>query len=213
MRRRLSKRIFDILFSLFVLISLSPIYLALALSIKCSSKGPIFYISRRIGLGGKLIRCFKFRTMYPDADFQLHHLLASNKSFAYEWATFHKLFNDPRVTPIGRFLRKTSLDELPQFFNVLLGDLSVVGPRGIQFRGPPEMYLEKMYRLYGDKTPCILSVRPGITGLWQISGRNLVSFEERKQLDILYATEYTLWQDILVICKTIPTILCSKGAF
>ncbi|MBX9743928.1 MAG: sugar transferase, partial [Chlamydiales bacterium] len=136
MRRRFYKRIFDILFSLFVLISLFPLYLALALLIKCSSRGPVFYISRRIGLGGKLIKCFKFRTMYPDADFQLQHLLASNKNFAYEWATFHKLFNDPRVTPIGRFLRKTSLDELPQFFNVLLGDLSVVGPRGIQFRGP-----------------------------------------------------------------------------
>ncbi len=212
-RRKFFKRLFDIFFSLAMLFCLSPLYLLLAVLVKCSSEGPIFYTSRRIGLGGKIIHCIKFRTMEKDADVKLPKLLASNPQLAAEWALFDKLHQDPRITPIGRFLRKTSLDELPQFFNVLTGDLSVVGPRALHVYGPIESHVQQMRRIYGEKTDQILSVRPGITGIWQISGRSFIPIEERCQLDALYVQQQTFWRDMLVICKTIPAVLYSKGAF
>jgi Sugar transferases involved in lipopolysaccharide synthesis len=212
-RRKLFKRLFDIFFSLTILIALSPLYLLLAIFVKYSSEGPIFYTSRRIGRKGKIIDCLKFRTMEKGADDKLTDLLASDPKLAAEWALFDKLYQDPRVTPLGRFLRKTSLDELPQFFNVLTGDLSVVGPRALHIIGSPETYLKEMRRIYGDKTDQILSVRPGITGIWQISGRSFIPIEERCRLDALYVQHQTFWQDLKVICKTIPAVLHSKGAF
>lgn len=208
-----AKRLFDILFSLTFLFCFSPLYLILILLVKLSSEGPVFYKSTRLGRGGRTIDCLKFRTMYKDADTRLEELLAANPDMADEWRAFQKLKNDPRITPIGRFMRKTSLDELPQFINVLKGDLSVVGPRPPTLMGPPESYLHEICCLYGDSAAKILSVRPGITGVWQVSGRSAIPFEERKKIEASYAETRTFWQDLRVIFKTIPAVLFSKGAF
>ena len=207
------KRLFDIAFSLFVLLFLSPLYLLIALAIKCSSKGSVFYKSRRLGRGGVLFDCLKFRTMdeMDDADFS--RLLSSNPSLAKEWAEFHKLKNDPRITRIGRFLRKTSLDELPQFLNVLKGNLSVVGPRAPHLGNDVRSYEAAIKRLYQGKVEKILSVRPGITGIWQVSGRNELSTKKRCELEAYYAERPSFWQDIKLLCKTIPAVLRAKGAF
>lgn len=199
------KRLFDLIFSLSFLFFFSPLYLLIAIAVKCSSKGPILYKSLRVGKGGKLFRCFKFRTMYKDAESKLDEILSSDPKLAEEWAKFDKLKIDPRVTLLGRFLRKTSLDELPQFLNVLKGDLSVVGPRPYD--------LEASSRLVPEEADSIFSVRPGITGIWQVSGRNALSFKDRRQLDVLYAKQHSFWQDMLLLCKTIPVVLRSKGAF
>ncbi|MCC6127638.1 MAG: sugar transferase [Chlamydiae bacterium] len=199
------KRLFDLAFSFLFLCFFSYIYLLVSIAVKCSSKGSIFYKSRRVGKDGKLFDCFKFRTMYEDAESRLDDILASNPVFAEEWAQFDKLKFDPRVTSVGRFLRKTSLDELPQFFNVLKGDLSVVGPRPYD--------LEASARLLENEASSIFSVRPGITGIWQVSGRNALSFQRRRQLDVLYAERHSFWQDMKLLCKTIPAVLRSKGAF
>ncbi len=212
-RQRFFKRLFDLFFSLSVLIFLSPLYLLLAVLIKCSSPGSVFYRSQRIGRGGKVIGCLKFRTMEKDADAKLQSLLASRPELADEWKRFDKLHHDPRVTPLGKFLRKTSLDELPQFFNVLMGDLSVVGPRALHLSSSPKTRLQEIRRLYGEKTDQILSVRPGITGIWQISGRSFIPLDERCKLDALYVQQQTFWKDVKVICKTIPAIFQCKGAF
>lgn len=212
-RRQVLKRLFDIFFSLFILILFSPLYLVLAILVKCSSDGPIFYTSRRIGKSGKIIHCLKFRTMVKDADAKLTCLLASHPALAAEWELFDKLHQDPRITSVGKLLRKTSLDELPQFFNVLTGDLSVVGPRALHLADSPETSLQKIRRIYGGKTDQILSIRPGITGVWQVSGRSSLPIEERSRLDTLYVEQQTFWQDLKVICKTIPAVLHSKGAF
>ncbi len=207
------KRTFDFCFSLSFLLFFAPLYLLMALLVKVSSKGPVFYKSRRLGRGGKTIDCLKFRTMYADADERLADLLASSPSLANEWKQFQKLQNDPRITPLGRLMRKTSLDELPQFINVLKGDLSVVGPRPPTLMGPPEEYLQEIRLLYGEMTPKILSVRPGITGVWQVSGRSSLTFEERKKIEAAYAESRTFWKDLVVIAKTVPAVLFSKGAY
>ena len=126
---------------------------------------------------------------------------------------FQKVKHDPRITPIGYYLRKTSLDELPQFWNVLKGDLSLVGPRPPTLMGPEEHYLQEIYLLYGEKTNTILSVRPGITGIWQISGRSHISFSERCAMEENYALNHSLWQDLVILAKTVPVVFSSKGAF
>lgn len=209
LHKLITKRLFDICFSLAFLTFFAPLFLGLSLAVKLSSQGPIFYRSRRIGKGGKTIYCVKFRSMYVDAEERLQSLIQDNKE---EWIKFQKLAKDPRITPIGRFLRVTSLDEIPQFWNVLKGDLSVVGPRPPTLVGPPEMMRLEIATLYGEKMNTILSVRPGITGIWQISGRSQIPFEERCLLDEKYAKEHTLWKDLCVIAKTIPAVFCAKGA-
>lgn len=207
------KRAFDIVFSSLFLLVFSPLYLLIGLIVGFTSPGPVFYKSRRLGRGGKIIECWKFRTMYKDAEIRLHHLLESDEQFRSEWETFQKVKLDPRITPIGAFMRKTSLDELPQFWNVLKGDLSVVGPRPPTLLGPPEQFLSEIRVLYGESTAKILSVRPGITGLWQVSGRSGISFDERRKIEERYAENRTFYQDIIVIAKTIPAVLFSRGAF
>jgi undecaprenyl-phosphate galactose phosphotransferase len=207
------KRTFDIVFSLLFLSLFSPLFLALALLVRCTSSGPVFYKSRRLGRGGKLIECWKFRSMYKDADERLCDLLQSDLRFRAEWEAFQKVKEDPRITPVGRFLRKTSLDEIPQFWNVLKGDLSVVGPRPPTLMGPPERFLDEIRLLYGERAERILSVRPGITGAWQISGRSQIPFEERCRIEESYAASRTFWKDLVLIAKTIPAVLFSKGAF
>lgn len=208
-----AKRIFDIFFSLAVLLLLFPLYLIVSLLIGLSSPGPIFYASARVGRGGKLINCFKFRTMYKDADILLHKILEENPHLKNEWTKFQKLKEDPRITPIGRFLRKTSLDELPQFFNVLKGDLSIVGPRPFALIGPKSNYQNEIKLYLGDKTEKILSIRPGITGLWQISGRSHISIEERILLEERYIDNQSFWMDLSLIFKTIPKIFFPTGAY
>lgn len=207
------KRAFDIVFSGAVLVLFSPIFLSIGAAVLITSPGPVIYGSKRLGQAGKAIECYKFRTMYKDADVQLQKLLASNREMQREWEIYQKLKTDPRITPIGRFLRKTSLDELPQFWNVLKGDLSVVGPRPPTLVGPPENFLKEIKLVYGDAAWKILTVKPGITGVWQISGRSQISMEERKKMEINYAETRTFWKDLVVICKTIPAVLFSRGAF
>lgn len=209
----LVKRGFDILFSVVFITTFSPIFFCLALLVFATSPGPVFYKSKRLGRGGKIIECLKFRSMYKDAEERLIHLLDSNDKLREEWKLYQKLEQDPRITPIGRFLRRTSLDELPQFWNVLKGDLSVVGPRPPTLIGPPESFLQEIHLLYGNKVHNILSVRPGITGVWQTSGRSKIPFEERCLLEEKYALTRTFWLDLVLIMKTVPAVLFSRGAF
>lgn len=199
------KRIFDIVFSLLVLTLGSPIFLLIALAVKCSSKGPIFYSHERIGRGGKPFACYKYRTMYRDADQRLEELLQQHPELRQEWEANRKLKNDPRVIPFGSFLRKTSLDELPQFWNVLKGDLSVVGPRPVVH--------QEIQKHFGEKAGVILSIRPGLTGIWQVSGRSDMAYTVRIQLDELYVDTQSLLLDLKLIFKTIPAMLFSKGAY
>lgn len=207
------KRAFDIVFSTFFLLVTSPLLTLLALIIRCTSKGPIIYRSIRLGKGGKQICCLKFRTMHEDADKKLKELLVSDLEKQKEWKMFQKLKQDPRITSIGRFLRRTSLDEVLQFWNVLKGDLSVVGPRPLTLCGTPDTYLDEVKSIYGENALLILSVRPGITGVWQISGRSNISLKRRQEMEANYILRRTFFADFLVILKTIPAVLFSKGAY
>lgn len=199
------KRIFDILFSLSVLILGLPIFVLIGLIIFITSPGKIFYSHLRVGRGGKTFRCYKFRTMIPNSDKFLAQLLLDPK-VKKEWDQTFKLKNDPRITSVGGFLRKTSLDELPQFWNVLKGDLSVVGPRPI--------VQEEVIKYLGIKAAKILSIRPGLTGPWQVSGRSDIScYQKRIELDEFYIDNRTLLLDIKLIAKTIPVMILSKGAY
>jgi exopolysaccharide production protein ExoY len=200
------KRGFDILFSLACLIIGAPVYLLIALFIFVTSPGKVIYSHERIGRGGKSFHCYKFRSMYPDADQRLQIILATHPYLREEWEKTYKLKNDPRITPFGAFLRKTSLDELPQFWNVLKGDLSVVGPRPV--------VKDEMTKYYQVKAYKILSIRPGLTGIWQVSGRSdIQSYEKRIQMDEYYVNNHSFLLDMKLIAKTIPAILFSKGAY
>ncbi|WP_068468406.1 sugar transferase [Candidatus Protochlamydia phocaeensis] len=200
------KRAFDIAFSLACLILGAPVFLLIGLFIFCTSPGKIIYSHERIGRGGKPFRCYKFRSMYSDADKRLKEILASNPQLREEWERSFKLKNDPRITPFGAFLRKTSLDELPQFWNVLKGDLSIVGPRPV-VKAEVEKYL-------GPKAYKILSIRPGLTGLWQVSGRSDINcYQKRIQLDEQYVDNRSFFLDLKLIFKTIPAMLFSRGAY
>lgn len=199
------KRAFDILFSLFVLICGFPLFCVIAFAIRLTSRGFVFYSHERIGRGGTPFRCYKFRTMHRDADARLKEILKSDRNKFMEWQLTHKLKDDPRVTPIGNFLRRTSLDELPQFWNVLKGDLSVVGPR-------PVVHAEVIRHL-GVKAHKILSIRPGLTGIWQVSGRSDTSYSTRVMLDEKYVDTHSLLLDLKLIAKTIPSMISSKGAY
>lgn len=204
----LSKRTLDIFFSLFVLFFGLPIFVILAIIIKVTSPGSVFYTSKRIGKNGKLFTCWKFRSMFCDAEHRLTQLLAENPHYRKEWKKYFKLKEDPRLTRIGKFLRKTSLDEFPQFWNVLLGDLSLVGPRPFL---PNEMQAIK--QVIGKQTQALFSVKPGLTGVWQTSGRNHLTFEQRILLDLNYLNLRSFLFDLTIIGKTIPMLVYPKGAF
>lgn len=199
------KRICDILFSLTALIFSLPLTIPILMVTRLSSPGPAIYGQLRIGRGGKPFKCYKFRTMYADAEERLQFILKNDSTLRQEWLTTRKLKNDPRVTRIGNFLRKTSLDEIPQFLNVLKGDMSVVGPRPV--------VSEEITTHYGPKAHKILTVRPGITGIWQVSGRNDTSYAERVALDEYYVDHRTLWVDFKLFSKTIPVLLTRRGAY
>ncbi|HEY2809859.1 MAG TPA: sugar transferase [Rhabdochlamydiaceae bacterium] len=202
------KRGFDILVSSCVLLCGLPLFTLIAAIIKCSSPGPIFYCSMRLGRDGKLFKFWKFRSMYKDASQKLDQLLRSNHELRKEWNVYFKLKNDPRITCFGKFLRKTSLDEFPQFWNVLKGDLSIVGPRPYL---PNE--LETIKKIAGVQVQKMLAVRPGLTGIWQTSGRNCLTFEQRVKLDLKYIGSRSFLFDLRLIAKTIPLLLFPKGAF
>lgn len=182
------------------LIAIAPILLALAIIVKLDSPGPIIYKRRVMGINGRVFNAYKFRTMRMNGD----EILAQHPELQAELAQNHKLKNDPRITRVGHFLRKSSLDELPQLFNVLKRDMSLVGPRMIS---PAEM--EK----YNDWGLNLLTVLPGITGLWQVSGRSDISYDERVQLDMYYIRNWTIWLDIQLLLQTIPAILKGRGAY
>ncbi|MGK7872165.1 MAG: sugar transferase [Xenococcaceae cyanobacterium] len=189
-----AKRIFDVVFSLFVLIVFSPLYLLLAALIAISSPGPIFYVQQRVGKNYKGFGCIKFRTMVNNADEMLQSMMANSPQMREEFEDNFKLKHDPRVTWIGKFLRLTNLDEFPQFWNVLKGDMSVVGPRPLV---PEELYK------YGHRIDKVLTIRPGITGLWQVSGRNDIPYPQRVKMDVYYVNDRNWFMDLWVIVKTI----------
>jgi len=195
------KRFLDILFSLLALIILSPLFLVLAILIKLTSPGPIFFVQVRIGQYGRSFCFFKFRSMYIDAEQRKQELMAQNESAD---GVIFKMKNDPRITPIGRIIRKTSMDELPQFLNVLFGDMSLVGPR------PPVPSEVKEYSIEARKR---LNVKPGLTCLWQVSGRSDIPFKEQVKLDKEYISSRSLKSDFLILLKTIPAILSGRGAY
>lgn len=196
------KRFADIVISLLFLIILSPVFLVVALIIKCSDGGNVIYKSKRIGLHGKEINVFKFRSMKMNAD-KLEDVLSEEELEQYKKE--YKLTDDKRVTKIGKFLRKTSIDELPQLFNVLIGNMSLVGPR-------PVLYEETL--LYGDQRDVLLSVKPGITGLWQASGRSNITYENglRQQTELRYVAERSILFDLKIIFMTVGAVLKMDGA-
>ncbi|AVX30362.1 exopolysaccharide biosynthesis polyprenyl glycosylphosphotransferase [Carboxydocella thermautotrophica] len=188
--QRMAKRAFDVVFSSLVLIGGAPVFLLIAILIKLDSKGPVFFIQPRVGLNGRIFKMIKFRTMVPDAEARLKEVAHLNEM---DGPVF-KITNDPRITRVGKFLRKTSLDELPQFINVLLGDMSVVGPRPA---------LPREVAQYDSRYRRRLSVKPGITCIWQVSGRNDVSFEEWMGMDMEYIDRASLWLDLALVVKTV----------
>lgn len=196
----LIKRTFDLLFAVAALAAVAPVMIVTALAVKLTSAGPIFYKSERIGIDGKPFRMTKFRSMYVDADARQAELIEANGGNAL----FFKMKDDPRVTKVGKVIRKFSIDELPQFFDVLTGDMSVVGPR-------PQVRRE--VDTYDDLVSHRLAVKPGLTGLWQISGRSDLEAEDAIRLDLTYVENWSLSQDILIILKTIRTVLTGDGAY
>ncbi len=206
LRGRVLKRGGDIVFSLLVLSLGSPLFLLLAVLVKLSSRGSIFYCQRRIGRGYKGFGCLKFRTMRRDADRVLAAMLDADPKLRAEFERDHKLKRDPRITPLGKFLRRSSLDELPQFLNVLRGEMSVVGPRPI---------VEKEIQRYGPYMDEVLAVRPGLTGLWQVSGRNNLTYRTRVRLDLTYVRSRSFWLDLGIVLRTIGVVLLpmDRGAY
>jgi undecaprenyl-phosphate galactose phosphotransferase len=199
------KRLFDLTLSVLMLSILLPTILIIGVLIKLDSRGPIFYTQERVGKNGKKFKVIKFRSMYTNADELLKEFLEKNPKLREEFETFRKLKNDPRVTKVGKFLRKTSLDELPQIFNVLKGEMSLVGPRPVT--------KEEIDKYYKDYAIYYYEVLPGITGLWQISGRSDTSYDERVELDVWYVKNWNLWLDIVILIKTIKVVLKREGAY
>lgn len=197
------KRSFDVVVSATALLLLSPLMLGLVMWVKRDG-GPAFYAHMRIGRNKKVFPCLKFRSMVLNGDAVLSTHLAENPEARAEWNATQKLMNDPRITPAGKFLRKSSLDELPQLLNVLRGDMSLVGPRPI---------VNVEVAKYDGDIAHYYRVRPGVTGLWQVSGRNDVSYPRRVHMDSWYVRNWSLWHDIAILCKTFPALLNRTGAY
>jgi lipopolysaccharide/colanic/teichoic acid biosynthesis glycosyltransferase len=200
----LVKRLLDVAVALVLLIPALPFAALISLAIRLESRGPVFFAHTRIGRGNRPLRLWKFRTMVEDADAVLEEYLKAHPDLLSEWLETHKLKNDPRVTRVGRLLRRSSLDELPQLVNVLRGEMSMVGPRPI--------VAEEAAR-YGPVFPLYLQVKPGLTGLWQVSGRTDTSYRARTALDLRYLCERTLGLDLLVLLKTVRVVLLGHGAY
>ncbi|MGV1792262.1 sugar transferase [Rhizobium lusitanum] len=198
------KRVFDVSAAMTALVLISPLFVMLMLLVKLTDRGPAFYGHRRIGHNGKSFRCLKFRTMMVDGDKILHAHLQADPRAMEEWRATRKLQNDPRVTVVGAVLRKLSLDELPQLINIIRGEMSVVGPRPV---------VEDELELYETAAIYYLQSRPGLTGLWQVSGRNDVSYESRVAFDTHYVKNWSLSSDMMIIAKTIPAVCLSRGSY
>jgi exopolysaccharide production protein ExoY len=198
------KRAFDVGAACLGLLLLFPLLLLIALMVKLGDRGPIIYKHRRVGRNGAPFSCLKFRTMVPDADAVLGRHLAADRKAAAEWQASRKLKDDPRITSLGLVLRKTSLDELPQLFNILAGEMSLVGPRPVVSAELPK---------YGNSIERYFSARPGLTGLWQISGRTDVDYGKRVALDRRYVEEWSFGRDLLIIVKTFVVVLSSRGCY
>ena len=203
-RNRLAKRIFDLVATICGGLLILPILLILAILVGIDNKGRIIFAHRRVGKGGKLFPCYKFQSMVSDAQKRLEEYLAENLEARKEWEETFKLTNDPRVTKLGAFLRKTSLDELPQLWNVLMGDMSLVGPRPI---------VTKEIERYGDYIREYYMVPPGITGMWQVNGRSDTTYEERVAMDTWYVRNWSVWIDLVYLFKTVKTVFTGKGAY
>jgi lipopolysaccharide/colanic/teichoic acid biosynthesis glycosyltransferase len=197
-------RMLDIAVSLTLIVVLAPLLALVALLIYFSDPGPIIFGHMRVGRGGQAFKCLKFRSMVTDAQQRLATLLATDPAARAEWARDHKLKNDPRITAIGNFLRKSSLDELPQLFNVLRGEMSLVGPRPIVVDE-----ISRYRRYFTD----YCQVRPGVTGLWQVSGRNDVSYRRRVAMDVSYVRAQTLGLNVKILLMTVPSVLKSRGSY
>lgn len=196
-------RLLDVVVGIVAVIVFGPLLIGLAIAIYVTSPGPLIFAQPRIGKNGREFRCFKFRTMVVDATDRLEQLLASDPAARAEWARDHKLRNDPRITPLGRFLRKSSLDELPQFFNLINGTMSIVGPRPI---------VNAEVVRYGRRFQDYCRVRPGITGLWQVSGRSDTTYRRRVALDVAYSKHRSLGLNIKIMLMTVPAVLAAKGS-
>lgn len=200
------KRLMDIVLSTLAIVILSPLYLLISYLIKLEGEGPIIYKQKRVGKGGKEFWIYKFRTMYADAEERLNELLEKYPDLKREWEQRRKLKNDPRITKIGKILRRTSMDELPQFWNVLKGDMSLVGPRPI--------VKEELEKHYGDRAKHYTKVKPGITGYWQVSMRNEhESYEDRVKMELWYIEHRSLWLDLKILLRTAQAVLKGHGAY
>ena len=200
----IAKRIFDIGVSCFLLVFLAPAFIVISLAILVCRDGPVFYGHTRVGYGGKSFKCLKFRTMHQDSERVLEQHLAECSTARDEWDRTRKLQNDPRVSTIGHLLRISSLDELPQLVNVLRGEMSLVGPRPV----PADELVN-----YGRHSVSYYNNVPGITGLWQVSGRNNTTYPERVALDVSYCSERTMFRDVSILSRTVLVVLTGHGAF
>lgn len=197
---RVIKRILNLLCSFVGVIVLSPFFLIISLLIKVTSKGPVFFVHERVGLNGKKFKLIKFRTMVNNAEEMIASFSPEQKK---EWEENYKLKDDPRITKIGKFLRRTSLDELPQLINILKGDMSIVGPRPV---------VDEELNWYGDKKDKLLSVKPGLTGWWAVNGRSNVPYPERCDLELYYVDHISFALDAIIILKTLGAIIKKDGA-
>ncbi len=200
----LMKRGFDIALASLALLFLSPVFLMLVALVKLTNKGPALYGHSRVGHNGRTFKCLKFRTMVVNGDQVLRKHLDTNPEAREEWQATRKLQDDPRVTPVGAVLRKLSLDELPQLLNIIRGEMSIVGPRPV---------VEDELMMYESAAVYYLKTRPGLTGLWQVSGRNDVTYAERVGLDTHYVKNWSLLSDVTIIAKTIPAVCLSRGSY
>lgn len=198
---RFGKRALDLTIALLLVPLIAPVVLVLALMVRRDG-GAALFGHRRIGRNGKAFKCWKIRTMVPDAERRLLAYLRENPEAAAEWARDHKLENDPRITRLGNFLRRSSLDELPQLWNVIRGEMSLVGPRPI---------VRSELHKYGHARGAYLAMKPGVTGLWQVSGRNDVSYDERIAMDLRYADSMSMGSDLMIIAKTAGAVLDRTG--
>ena len=199
---KIIKRFLDFIFAFLLIILLIPLFLIIGILIKISSKGSIIYIQKRIGKNNTSFSCYKFRTMHPQSKYLLKKILVKNKDFKNQFSETRKIVNDPRITRFGKFLRFSSLDELPQIFNVLIGDMSFIGPRPI---------VKSEIKKYGKEFGKVFSIKPGISGLWQVSGRNNLSYDKRVELDITYSENINFLLDIKIFIRTIVVILFPFG--
>jgi len=195
------KRAFDVIVSGMLLLLLSPLFFSIAVLIRLDSPGDTFFYQNRVGKGGRIFRMWKFRSMYLDAEKRKAELMAKNEMAG---GVIFKIKHDPRITPMGRFIRKYSIDELPQLLNVFLGDMSLVGPR------PPVPSEVAVYTAYQRQR---LAVTPGITCIWQVSGRSELPFVQQVEMDLLYINTQSFWLDMLLLLKTIPAVMGAKGAY